>query len=42
MSQEGELEELFEINFPFCPECEEGRLIDTAILLIVPGNANLI
>ncbi|HAA29703.1 MAG TPA: hypothetical protein DCE56_20915 [Cyanobacteria bacterium UBA8553] len=35
---EGEIEDLVDINFPFCPECEEGRLIDTAILL--PENYN--
>jgi hypothetical protein len=29
----GNLEELIDINFPFCPECEQGRLIDTVVLL---------
>lgn len=30
---DGDIEEILDINFPFCPECEEGRLIETAILL---------
>lgn len=29
----GNIEELIDINFPFCPECEQGRLIDTVVLL---------
>ena len=38
VSPEGDIEDLVDINFPFCPECEEGRLIDAAILL--PENYN--
>ena len=34
----GNLDELVDINFPFCPECEKGRLIDTVVLL--PENTN--
>ena len=34
----GDLEELIDINFPFCPECGCGRLIDIAVLL--PENYN--
>jgi hypothetical protein len=33
VNHSGDIEELIDINFPFCPECEEGRLIDTAVLL---------
>ncbi len=38
VSPDGELKELIDINFPFCPECQEGRLIDAVILL--PENYN--
>ncbi len=34
----GNLDDLIDINFPFCPECEQGRLIDMAVLL--PENTN--
>lgn len=38
VNQDGELKELIDINFPFCPECQEGRLIEAAIFL--PENYN--
>jgi hypothetical protein len=38
VDSDGEIEALVDINFPFCPECGEGRLIDAAILL--PENYN--
>jgi hypothetical protein len=38
VNHSGDIEDLIDINFPFCPECEEGRLIDTAVLL--PENYN--
>lgn len=38
VNHSGEIDELIDINFPFCPECEQGRLIDTVILL--PENHN--
>lgn len=34
----GDIEELIDINFPFCPDCEQGRMIDTVVLL--PENYN--
>lgn len=34
----GDIEDIIDINFPFCPECQTGRLIDTAVLL--PENYN--
>lgn len=30
---DGNLDELVDINFPFCPYCSKGRLIDMAVLL---------
>jgi hypothetical protein len=33
VNQNGDLDELIDINFPFCSECEEGRLMDIGILL---------
>ncbi|MFV0542482.1 MAG: hypothetical protein ACK5L8_02210 [Marinicella pacifica] len=33
MDNSGNLQDLIDINFPFCPECQEGRLIDIGILL---------
>jgi hypothetical protein len=38
VNHSGDIDELIDINFPFCPECEEGRLIDTVVLL--PENYN--
>lgn len=29
----GDLDELIDINFPFCPECQEGRLMDIGLLM---------
>ncbi|MGD2087959.1 MAG: hypothetical protein PVH61_17405 [Candidatus Aminicenantes bacterium] len=33
VDRSGCIEELIDINFPFCPECEQGRMIDTVVLL---------
>lgn len=33
VKQNGDLDELIDINFPFCTDCEEGRLMDIGILL---------
>jgi hypothetical protein len=34
----GELVEMIDINYPFCPECGEGRLIDTTVLCATNHN----
>lgn len=32
-SEDGDIDEIIDINFPFCPVCQEGRLIDIGVLL---------
>lgn len=38
VNHSGDIEDLIDINFPFCPDCGEGRLIDMVVLL--PENYN--
>lgn len=40
MNQNGTLDEVVDINFPFCPECEKGRLMDIGVLLGENYNAS--